>query len=172
MQEQLAAVDDTTYFRELEAMYLLRLLLGSCGSTLESCAYEMQDASAILKAGVQGDPQQSGTHALVCNAGHAMLYCALASVAPDLCAPVCPAESDGQKFQVAGDGTTQHDAACWAFSSKYIKTTKAGLHMALGAILVSVILCLRTRVAWWTGQCKAHDNHNTNELTLLTMTCV
>ena len=48
-----AAVDDKSYFRELEAIYLLRLLLANCGATLESCAYEMQDASAVLTAKLQ-----------------------------------------------------------------------------------------------------------------------
>lgn len=61
VQEHLAAVDDAAYFRELEAMYLLRLLLASCGSTLESCAYEMQDASGILTASIKSkSPLMSG----------------------------------------------------------------------------------------------------------------
>lgn len=53
VQDAAAAVDDKSYFRELEAVYLLRLLLANCGSTLESCAYEMQDASAVLTAKLQ-----------------------------------------------------------------------------------------------------------------------
>ena len=49
-----------------------------------------------------------------------------------------PASSSSQNgSQVAKDGSTEHDPACWAFSSKYIKTTKAALKTALDAILVS-----------------------------------
>ena len=55
VQDNFAPVDDRSYFRELEATYLLRLLIASCGSTLESCAYEMQDASAILTAKMQSE---------------------------------------------------------------------------------------------------------------------
>jgi hypothetical protein len=45
--------DDKTFFRELEAVYLLRLLLISCASSLETCAYELQDSSAVLTARLQ-----------------------------------------------------------------------------------------------------------------------
>ena len=45
--------DDKAFFRELEALYLLRLLLISCASSLETCAYELQDSSAVLTARLQ-----------------------------------------------------------------------------------------------------------------------
>ncbi len=45
--------DDKAFFRELEAVYLLRLLLISCVSSLETCAYELQDSSAVLTARLQ-----------------------------------------------------------------------------------------------------------------------
>ena len=50
LQTDAKAPDDKEFFRELEAIYLLRLLLISCSSSLESCAYELQDASAVLSA--------------------------------------------------------------------------------------------------------------------------
>ena len=53
VQDASLAVDDKAYFRELEAVYLLRLLLASCGFSLENCAYDLQDASALLTARMQ-----------------------------------------------------------------------------------------------------------------------
>ena len=53
LQTDATVPDDKAYFRELEAIYLLRLLLISCSSSLESCAYELQDASAVLTSKLQ-----------------------------------------------------------------------------------------------------------------------
>lgn len=57
VQTDVEATDDKAYFRELEAIYTLRLLLLSCTSNLEMCAYELQDASAILTAKLQSMPR-------------------------------------------------------------------------------------------------------------------
>lgn len=53
VQTAASAPDDKAYFRELEAIYLLRLLLLSCTTRLESCAYELQDPTAVLTAKLQ-----------------------------------------------------------------------------------------------------------------------
>lgn len=59
MQTDVTAPMDKAYFRELEAIYMLRLLLLSCTSSLETCAYELQDASAVLTAKLQSMPKSS-----------------------------------------------------------------------------------------------------------------
>ena len=56
VQTDVKPPDDKAFFRELEAIYLLRLLLLSCTTSLESCAYELQDASAVLTAKLQSMP--------------------------------------------------------------------------------------------------------------------
>lgn len=56
VQTDVKAPDDKAFFRELEAIYLLRLLLLGCTTSLESCAYELQDASAVLTAQLQSMP--------------------------------------------------------------------------------------------------------------------
>ena len=50
---------DKAYFRELEALYLLRLLQLSCLSNLESCAFDLQDATAVLTAPLQRELPRS-----------------------------------------------------------------------------------------------------------------
>ncbi len=56
VQSEVIAPDDKAFFRELEALYLLRLLLISCSSSLESCAYALQDPNPILTACLQSRP--------------------------------------------------------------------------------------------------------------------
>lgn len=69
MQTDVKAPDDKAFFRELEAIYLLRLLLLSCTTSLESCAYELQDASAVLTAKLQSMPHNIPVdHANSCTA--------------------------------------------------------------------------------------------------------
>lgn len=70
MQSDIKAVEDKAFFRELEALYLLRLLLISCTSSLETCAFELRDASTILTARLQSKQPihraAVGHHAEVC----------------------------------------------------------------------------------------------------------
>lgn len=71
LQTDATVPDDKAYFRELEAIYVLRLLLTHCSSSLESCAYELQDASAVLTAKLQSTPLFSSpclVHKPMCNA--------------------------------------------------------------------------------------------------------
>lgn len=56
MQAEVQAPDDKAYFRELEAIYVLRVILLTCTSSLEICAYEYQNASPLLTAKLQSMP--------------------------------------------------------------------------------------------------------------------
>ncbi|KAL3158741.1 hypothetical protein ABBQ32_011470 [Trebouxia sp. C0010 RCD-2024] len=108
-QTDVEATDNKAYFRELEAIYMLRLSLLSCTSNLELCAYELQDASAVLTAKLQnGASEASGT------------------------------ATKGRKAEVARQDSVNDgpafDGECWAFSSRYVKTTQAALQAALDAI--------------------------------------
>lgn len=100
---------DKAYFRELEALYLLRLLQLSCLSNLESCAFDLQDATAVLTARLQNGAAE-------------------------------PAVKKGTKAKTASrngnDDAQTYDGECWAFSSRYIKTTQAALDLAMHAIQV------------------------------------
>ena len=53
MQPDAQCPDDKAFFRELEAVYLLRLLLISCSSSMEGFAYDLQDPGPALTALLQ-----------------------------------------------------------------------------------------------------------------------
>ncbi|DBB01935.1 hypothetical protein WJX77_010097 [Trebouxia sp. C0004] len=101
--------DDKAFFRELEAVYLLRLLLISCASSLETCAYELQDSSAVLTARLQNGASEPVT--------------------------VSKKESKAKSAaQIGADDVSTYEGECWAFSSRYIKPTQTALQLALDAI--------------------------------------
>ena len=56
VQIEVKAPDDKAYFSELAAIFTLRILLLSCQSRLELCAYQHQDASPVLSAKLQSTP--------------------------------------------------------------------------------------------------------------------